>query len=113
MAKSARVAALGLRRKRSSSGTLVRWAQGRALACAGCSAAEDILKRNGRAKKRRGLWIREKLLAGSVPDVPITVDAVLPEDPHASLRARLDVTTKGETVLHADIGSVLCCYLHH
>jgi hypothetical protein len=46
---------------------------------------------------RRGRWIREKLLAGRVPDVPITVDAQIPEDPHKTLRARLDsVTTKQE-----------------
>ena len=46
---------------------------------------------------RRGRWIREKLLAGRVPDVPITVDAQIPEDPHKTLRARLDsVTAKQE-----------------
>ena len=46
---------------------------------------------------RRGKWIREKLLAGYVPDVPITVDAQIPEDPHHTLRERLDsVTTKQE-----------------
>jgi hypothetical protein len=46
---------------------------------------------------RRGRWIREKLLAGHVPDVPITVDAQIPEDPHRTLRERLDsVTTKQE-----------------
>jgi hypothetical protein len=38
---------------------------------------------------RRGKWIREKLLAGTVPDVPISVDAVVPEDPHRTLRERL------------------------
>ena len=42
---------------------------------------------------RRGKWIREKLLAGVVPDVPITVDAQIPEDPHKTLRARLDLAT--------------------
>ncbi len=36
----------------------------------------------------RGRWIREKLLAGRVPDIPITVDAVVPEDPHKTLRER-------------------------
>lgn len=41
---------------------------------------------------RRGKWIREHLLADSVPDVPITVNAAVPEDPHASLRKRLQVT---------------------
>ncbi len=42
---------------------------------------------------RRGRWIREKLLAGRVPDVPITVDAVVPEDHHKTLRTRLDAIT--------------------
>ena len=41
----------------------------------------------------RGKWIREKLLAGTVPDLPITVDAVLPEDHHRTLRERLDDKT--------------------
>ncbi len=46
---------------------------------------------------RRGKWVREKLLAGHVPDVPITVDAQIPEDPHKTLRQRLDaVTSKQE-----------------
>jgi hypothetical protein len=40
----------------------------------------------------RGKWIREHLLAGSIPDVPITVDATVPEDPHKTLRQRLEVT---------------------
>lgn len=38
---------------------------------------------------RRGRWIREKLLAGVVPDVPITVDAKVPDDPHKTLRERV------------------------
>lgn len=42
---------------------------------------------------RRGRWIREKLLVGRVPDVPITVDAQIPEDPHKTLRQRLDTVT--------------------
>ena len=42
---------------------------------------------------RRGRWIREKLLAGVVPDVPITVDAQIPEDHHRTLRQRLDSVT--------------------
>ena len=41
----------------------------------------------------RGRWIREKLLAGRVPDVPITVDAQIPEDHTKTLRARLDSVT--------------------
>jgi cytochrome c553 len=43
---------------------------------------------------RRGRWIREKLLAGIVPDVPITVDAKVPDDPHKSLRERVSTVTK-------------------
>ena len=42
---------------------------------------------------RRGRWIREKLLAGRVPDVPITVDAKVPEDPHKTLRERVESVT--------------------
>jgi hypothetical protein len=40
----------------------------------------------------RGKWVREKLLGGSLPDVPITVEAQLPEDPHRTLRDRMKVT---------------------
>ncbi|MEI7684769.1 MAG: DUF1588 domain-containing protein [Planctomycetota bacterium] len=40
----------------------------------------------------RGKWIRERLLGGVVPDVPITVDAQLPNAPHQSLRERMNVT---------------------
>jgi hypothetical protein len=42
---------------------------------------------------RRGRWIREKLLAGRVPDVPITVDAQVPEDPHKTFRQRVQLVT--------------------
>ena len=42
---------------------------------------------------KRGRWIREKLLAGRVPDIPITVDAQVPEDPHKTLRERFDEVT--------------------
>ena len=45
---------------------------------------------------RRGKWVREKLLAGTVPDVPVTVDAVIPEDHHSTLRGRLEKVTKAE-----------------
>lgn len=45
---------------------------------------------------RRGKWIREKLLAGTIPDVPITVDAVVPEDPHKTLRQRLEKATSSD-----------------
>jgi hypothetical protein len=48
---------------------------------------------------RRGRWIQEKLLAGRVPDVPITVDAKVPEDPHMTLRERVEsVTGQSQTV---------------
>ncbi|MBT4695216.1 MAG: DUF1588 domain-containing protein [Planctomycetaceae bacterium] len=43
---------------------------------------------------RRGKWVREKLLAGTIRDVPITVDAVVPEDHHRTLRQRLDEKTQ-------------------
>jgi hypothetical protein len=42
---------------------------------------------------RRGKWVREKLLAGSVPDVPITVDARIPDDPQRTLGDRLHAVT--------------------
>ena len=46
---------------------------------------------------KRGRWIREKLLAGRVPDIPITVDAQIPEDHHKTLRERIEgATEKGE-----------------
>jgi mono/diheme cytochrome c family protein len=41
----------------------------------------------------RGKWIREKLLAGTIPDIPITVDAVIPPDPHKTLRQRMENRT--------------------
>ena len=44
---------------------------------------------------RRGKWIREKLLAGVVLDVPITVDAQIPDDESRTLRERYEV-------VHAD-----------
>jgi hypothetical protein len=40
---------------------------------------------------RRGKWIREKLLAGYVMDVPITVDAQIPDDDTKTLRERFSV----------------------
>jgi mono/diheme cytochrome c family protein len=43
---------------------------------------------------RRGHWVRERLLGGVVPDVPISVDAKLPDAPDQTLRQRLEVTTK-------------------
>jgi len=41
---------------------------------------------------RRGKWIRERLLGGGIPDVPITVDAMLPDEPTNTLRERMRVT---------------------
>lgn len=40
---------------------------------------------------RRGKWIREKLLAGYILDVPITVDAQIPDDETQTLRERFGV----------------------
>lgn len=39
---------------------------------------------------RRGKWIREHLLADLVPEVPIGVDAKVSDDPHRTLRQRMD-----------------------
>lgn len=44
----------------------------------------------------RGKWIQEKLLAGTIPDVPITVDAVIPEHPQKTLRQRMVAKTGNE-----------------
>lgn len=43
---------------------------------------------------QRGKWIRSHLLGGSVPDVPIGVDARVPELEHTSFRDRLKAATK-------------------
>jgi hypothetical protein len=40
----------------------------------------------------RGIWVRERLLGGGIPDVPITVDAQLPDEPQNTLRERMRVT---------------------
>lgn len=40
----------------------------------------------------RGRWIRERLLGGRIPEIPVTVDAQLPEEPEHSLRERMRVT---------------------
>jgi hypothetical protein len=40
----------------------------------------------------RGRWIREKLLGGHIPDVPIGVDAKLPDTPEVPLRERMTRT---------------------
>jgi len=44
----------------------------------------------------RGKWVREKLLAGTIPDVPISVDAVIPEDHARTLRDRLASATEND-----------------
>ncbi|MDF1849632.1 MAG: DUF1588 domain-containing protein [Verrucomicrobiales bacterium] len=44
----------------------------------------------------RGKWVREKLLAGTIPDVPITVDAVIPPDKNKTLRQRMEDRTGAE-----------------
>jgi mono/diheme cytochrome c family protein len=40
----------------------------------------------------RGKWVRERLLGNVVPDIPITVDAQLPNAPDKTLRERMAVT---------------------
>lgn len=40
----------------------------------------------------RGRWIRERLLGGRIPEIPVTVDAQLPEEPEHTLRERMRVT---------------------
>ena len=42
---------------------------------------------------QRGKWIRTHLLGGTVPDVPIGVDALVPEKKHTSFRDRLITAT--------------------
>lgn len=44
---------------------------------------------------QRGRWIRTHLLGGSVPDVPIGVDARVPEREHTTFRDRLKEATSG------------------
>ncbi len=43
---------------------------------------------------RRGKWVRTHLLGGSVPDVPIGVDARIPQAEHLTLRQRLGLATE-------------------
>lgn len=45
---------------------------------------------------RRGKWMRERLLGGVIPDIPITVDASIPEDHTKTLRQRLQKTERDE-----------------
>ncbi|MEM7235541.1 MAG: DUF1588 domain-containing protein, partial [Planctomycetota bacterium] len=46
---------------------------------------------DGNDPVHRGIWVYSRLLAGVVPDLPPDVDARIPEDPHKSLRERLEV----------------------
>ena len=43
----------------------------------------------------RGRWIRERLLGGTVPNIPIGVAAMVPDEPHRTFRDRLAVTRDG------------------
>jgi hypothetical protein len=40
----------------------------------------------------RGHWVRERLLGGTIPEVPLNVDAKLPDDKDKTLRQRMHVT---------------------
>ncbi len=44
----------------------------------------------------RGKWVREKLLAGTIPDVPITVDAVIDPNHTKTMRQRMELKTGAE-----------------
>jgi hypothetical protein len=44
---------------------------------------------------RRGHWVRERLLGGNVPDLPIGVVAQVPDEPQEPFRHRLRVTRAG------------------
>lgn len=57
---------------------------------------------------RRGKWIRTRLLGGSVPDVPISVDAKLSDDEKLTLRSRLnDATDKAKCMgCHSKMNSL-------
>jgi len=48
----------------------------------------------------RGKFVQEKLLAGTIPDVPITVDAQIPEDHNQTLRTRLASATESRSCWH-------------
>lgn len=45
---------------------------------------------------RRGRFIRERLLGGTVPDLPIGVAAMIPDDKHRTLRDRVASATQAE-----------------
>ncbi|WP_439630389.1 DUF1588 domain-containing protein [Gemmata sp.] len=40
----------------------------------------------------RGHWVRERLLGGTIPEIPLDVDAQLPDDKDKTLRQRMHVT---------------------
>lgn len=46
---------------------------------------------DGNDPVHRGIWVYSRLLAGVVPDLPPDVDARVPENPHETLRERLEV----------------------
>ncbi len=48
----------------------------------------------------RGKFVREKLLADIIPEVPITVDAQIPEDHNKTLRDRLVMATETKNCWH-------------
>ena len=48
----------------------------------------------------RGKFVREKLLAGTIPDVPITVDAQIPQNHDETLRMRLAGATETKSCWH-------------
>lgn len=45
---------------------------------------------------RRGKWIREHLLGDTIPDLPISVDAVVPDDKTKTLRERFEVIRRDD-----------------
>ena len=45
---------------------------------------------------RRGRWVRERLLGGRVPDLPVDAAAMVPDDPHRTLRQRQLVTREAK-----------------
>ncbi len=45
---------------------------------------------------RRGRWVREHLLGGRVPDLPINAAAMIPDDPHRTLRQRQMATREAQ-----------------
>ena len=51
----------------------------------------------------RGKFVREKLLADTIPDVPITVDAQIPEDHNKTLRQRLTMATETKSCWHCHV----------